>query len=116
MMAGEQGKSKELSNGLSPAAGWDGIYDNSEPHPGGTKEQFGFGQRFAVGYVASTLSDRFDRLIPPRRTCFGVSRRVFLICVFAAALALLGLITGLAVGLTTKPKHVSWCSFGGPAC
>ncbi|KAF2196689.1 hypothetical protein GQ43DRAFT_354729, partial [Delitschia confertaspora ATCC 74209] len=48
---------------------------------------------------------RFDRLFPPHRRYLRHSRRTFLTGVFVIFLLLMGLIIGLAVGLTRKSKH-----------
>lgn len=48
-----------------------------------------------------TLKDRFNTAIPPHRRYLGLKRRWFLLAVLSVFLALLALIIGLAVGLTT---------------
>lgn len=47
-----------------------------------------------------SLKDRFDSVVPQNRTYLGLSRQWFLTAVLCITLALLGLIIGLAVGLT----------------
>lgn len=54
------------------------------------------------------LSDRFDRMLPPHRRYLGRSRRTFLIVVIVIFFALLALIIGLAVGLTSGSKYGIW--------
>lgn len=63
--------------------------------------------KIGTGCMAGwALSDRFDRLLPPHKRYFGRSRRTLLIAVGVIFLLLLGLIIGLAVGLTKKSKYV----------
>ncbi|KAF2805500.1 uncharacterized protein BDZ99DRAFT_466491 [Mytilinidion resinicola] len=59
----------------------------------------------AFAGASTTLTNRFNRLIPPHKKYFGRSRRVFLICLGILFLALLALIIGLAVGLGHKKQH-----------
>ncbi|KAJ4987865.1 hypothetical protein SVAN01_06595 [Stagonosporopsis vannaccii] len=51
-----------------------------------------------------TLSDRFDRALPPHKRYLGCSRRTFLIVLLIALVCLLALIIGLAVGLSKKSE------------
>jgi hypothetical protein len=66
---------------------------------------------FAFGASATgwTLSDRFDRVLPPHRRYCGRSRRTLLLAVLALLLCLLALVIGLAVGLTRKSGYVLFC-------
>ncbi|KAF2637876.1 hypothetical protein P280DRAFT_385472, partial [Massarina eburnea CBS 473.64] len=50
------------------------------------------------------ISARFDRVLPPHKRYLGRSRRTLLIPVGVIFLLLLGLIIGLAVGLSSKSK------------
>lgn len=54
--------------------------------------------------LAWTISDRFDRLLPPHRRYLGRSRRTFLIALLVVFVCLLALVIGLAVGLSNKSK------------
>ncbi|RDW68249.1 hypothetical protein BP5796_08906 [Coleophoma crateriformis] len=53
----------------------------------------------------ATLSERFNRALPPNRRYFGMTRKVFLLAL-AGLLALLVLVLGLGLGLGLK-KHSS---------
>lgn len=67
----------------------------------------GQGKRRRIHLGAGTgwsLSDRFDRIIPPHKQYLGRSRRTLLIVIGIAMLCLLALIIGLAVGLSNKSK------------
>ncbi|GAB7366774.1 hypothetical protein MBLNU230_g0728t1 [Neophaeotheca triangularis] len=57
--------------------------------------------------LKSTLSGNFDNLLPPHRRYLGLRRRTFLIVIAAIFLALIALIIGLAVGLTTSSSSSS---------
>lgn len=61
--------------------------------------------RFGGAATGWTISDRFDRIVPPHKRYFGRSRRTLLIAICIIFLLLLGLIIGLAVGLTKKSKY-----------
>lgn len=69
-------------------------------------------KRRCLGFGAGagwTLSDRFDRVLPPHKKYLGRSRRTFLIAIFVAFLCVLALIIGLAVGLSKKSRYVERC-------
>ncbi|KAF2013047.1 hypothetical protein BU24DRAFT_425610 [Aaosphaeria arxii CBS 175.79] len=68
-------------------------------------------RRFRIGGAATgwAISDRFDRILPPHKRYLGRSRRTLLIGIGVVFLLLLGLIIGLAVGLSKKssgPKNI----------
>lgn len=50
----------------------------------------------------AVVTARLDAVLPPHRTYLRLSRRRFLIALTAAALALIALIVGLAVGLSSN--------------
>jgi hypothetical protein len=54
-----------------------------------------------------TLRQKFDSAMPPHKKYLGMRRKVFLLVLLAAVLALLALIIGLAVGLSQKSKYES---------
>ncbi|ELQ35685.1 riboflavin aldehyde-forming enzyme [Pyricularia oryzae Y34] len=54
------------------------------------------------GAKRSHHGNRLDRILPPHRKYLGMRRRVFLIALAAAAVALLILIVGLAAGLSSR--------------
>lgn len=54
--------------------------------------------------TGASLGTRLDRVLPPHRKYLGMRRKVFLLVLGAATLALLALIIGLAAGLTTGSK------------
>lgn len=57
----------------------------------------------------TALSTRFDRALPPHKRYFGrISRRTLLIIMLAAFLALLALIIGLAVGLSSGSTRYAY--------
>jgi hypothetical protein len=76
--------------------GWD-IPEDGTPKP----SRLGLGAS-ATGWA---ISDRFDRLLPSHKRYLGRSRRTFLICLAVISLLLVGLIIGLAVGLTKRSKY-----------
>jgi hypothetical protein len=55
----------------------------------------------------STLRQKFDSAMPPHKKYLGMKRKVFLLVLLVAFLALLALIIGLAVGLSQKSKYES---------
>ncbi|KAK5707229.1 hypothetical protein LTR17_020862 [Elasticomyces elasticus] len=63
------------------------------------------GQRVDAPVKSGGLKARLDAVFPPHRRYIGLSRKVFLIALLAAALALLALIIGLAAGLSGGSKH-----------
>jgi hypothetical protein len=79
----------------APASDWD------IPETGDVKRS-----RFHFGGASTgwAISDRFDCVLPPYKRYFGRSRRTLLIALAVLFLFLLGLIIGLAVGLTRKSK------------
>ncbi|KAI9710360.1 MAG: hypothetical protein M1820_002855 [Bogoriella megaspora] len=54
----------------------------------------------------TSLGDRFNTLLPPHRSFFGLRRRNFLIVVAGTSIALLALVIGLAVGLTVNHNRI----------
>jgi hypothetical protein len=55
----------------------------------------------------SALRQKFDSAMPPYKKYLGMKRKVFLLVLLVAFLALLALIIGLAVGLSQKSKYES---------
>jgi hypothetical protein len=53
----------------------------------------------------TTLTQKFDSAMPPHKKYLGMRRKVFLLVLLAAFLALLALIIGLAVGLTQRSRY-----------
>lgn len=54
----------------------------------------------SAGMSSQGLKDKFNRMFPAQKTYLGLRRRTFLIALACAALAIIGLVVGLAVGLT----------------
>lgn len=91
--------------------------ENSAPGWGevpqeGAKTSLGFGH----GPVWWAIEDHFDRIYPPHRRIFGLARRTVLIVAAVAFLALVGLIIGLAVGLSQKSKYGFAVQLGTDTC
>ena len=84
-----------------PAAGQQSSIPEWDQNAPSAKTEAGNNTNTAQTAIAKpSLKDRFDSVVPPYRTYLGLSRRWFLIAVLCITLALLGLIIGLAVGLT----------------
>jgi hypothetical protein len=65
------------------------------------------GQKAPRQSTGLPLRARFDAILPAHRRYLGMKRKTFLIALGAAFLALLALIIGLAVGLSSKRYHTS---------
>jgi hypothetical protein len=59
------------------------------------------------GATRRGFSTKLDRVLPPYKRYIGMRRKLFLLVLFAALLALLVLIIGLALGLSHRSKSVS---------
>ena len=55
--------------------------------------------------LKSSCSTTFNRLLPPHRRYLGLSRKVFCIGLLAISIALLALILGLSIGLSTSNRY-----------
>jgi hypothetical protein len=93
------------SQNATTESGWD-IPDEGQKK----KKYIGFGSSAGTGADAGgaklTFSNRLDRVLSPHKRYFGRSRRTLLIVIGVAFLCLLGLIIGLAVGLSGGEKYV----------
>lgn len=79
------------------------------PQEGAGAKSKRVGLGFGHGPVRWAIEDRLDRVYPPHKRIFGLARRTVLIIAGIAFLALLGLIIGLAVGLSYKSEYVLLC-------
>ena len=52
----------------------------------------------------AAFANKFDSILPPHKRYIGLSRKVFLLVLLGIFLALLALIIGLAVGLSSKSR------------